>query len=70
VPVGNADYQKFAQGLRDASKKGLEIAKTKNVEKMGDFANDLADACLLCHEVYRDTGDANSPLRCTTPAKK
>jgi hypothetical protein len=70
VPLANADFQKFAQALRDASKKGLAIAVTKDKEKMSDFANDLADACANCHEVYRDKGDAKSPLRCAAPAAK
>ena len=64
VPVQRADFQKFAQGLRDASRKALVAAQAKNQEKVSDVANDLADACANCHEVYRDKGDAKSPLRC------
>ena len=67
VPVGRADFRKHAQGLRDAAKKILDLAKTKNQEKVSDAANDLADACASCHEPYRDKGDANSPARCTPP---
>ena len=67
VPVGRADFQKYAQGLRDATKKVLDLAKTKNQESVSDAANDLADACASCHEPYRDKGDADSPSRCTPP---
>jgi hypothetical protein len=67
VPVGRADFEQYAQGLRDASKKVLELAKTKDQEKVSDAANDLADACSSCHEPYRDKGDADSPARCTPP---
>src|SRR5580704_12556038 len=70
VPMQNADFQKFAQGLRDTSKKVLALANTKDKEKVSDAANDLADACANCHEVYRDKGDAKSPLRCSAPAAK
>jgi cytochrome c556 len=68
APVMNADFQRFAQGLRDAAKKSLAAAATKSQEKVSDSANDLADACANCHEVYRDKGDAKSPLRCSAPA--
>lgn len=68
APTARADFQKFAQGLRDASKKIYDLAKTKNMEKVSDAANDLADACAACHEVYRDRGDAQSPLRCVAAA--
>ena len=67
VPIGRADFQKYAQGLRDVSKRLLDLAKTKDQEKVSDAANDLADACSSCHEPYRDKGDANSPARCTPP---
>ena len=67
APVARADFQKFAQGLRTAAQKSLAAAKTKSQEKVADSANDLADACLMCHEVYRDKGDAKSPLRCVAP---
>jgi hypothetical protein len=65
APTDREDYQRFAQGLRDASQKAYAAAQTKNQEKVSDVANDLADACANCHEVYRDKGDAKSPLRCT-----
>jgi hypothetical protein len=70
VPLKNADFQKFAEGLRVAAQKSLAAALTKNQEKVSDSANDLADACANCHEVYRDKGDAKSPLRCVAPAAK
>ncbi len=65
APTARADYQKFSQGLRDVSKKAYSAAQTKDKEKVSDIAKDLADACASCHEVYRDKGDAQSPLRCT-----
>ena len=37
-------------------------------DEMAALANDLSDACSRCHDVYRDAGDASSPLRCV--AKK
>ena len=64
VPVTRADYIKFAQALRDSARKALSAAKAKNQEQVSDITNDLADACSMCHEVYRDKGPAGSPARC------
>jgi len=69
VPVGQADFRKFARSMRAAGQKVLEAARTKNQEKVSDATNDLADACSSCHEIYRDKGPADSPLRCTPPPK-
>jgi cytochrome c556 len=69
VPTRNADFQTFAQNMRKAGLAVLQAAHTKNQEKVSDATNDLADACSGCHEVYRDKGPADSPARCTAPAK-
>ena len=69
VPGRNADFQKFAQNMRRAGLAVLQAAHTKNQEKVSDATNDLADACSACHEVYRDKGPADSPARCSAPAK-
>ena len=68
--VENADFQKFARDMRAAGQKVLAAARTKNQEKVSDATNDLADACASCHEIYRDTGPADSAARCTPPSKK
>jgi hypothetical protein len=65
VPVTNADYRSSAQALRDAARKALVAAKAKNQEQVSDITNDLADACSMCHEKFRDKGPAGSPARCT-----
>ena len=67
VPVSRADWAKNVQGMRDAGVAALQVARTKNLEKMIDATNLIADACSNCHEPYRDKGDANSPARCTPP---
>jgi hypothetical protein len=69
VPIGDATYKQGAQMLRDSSLKIFQLAKAKDMEKVSDAANDLADACAACHDVYRDKGDAASPLRCVAGAK-
>jgi cytochrome c553 len=69
VPAQQADFRKFADGMRKAGLAVLAAARTKNREKVSDATNDLADACSTCHEVYRDKGPANSPERCTPPRR-
>jgi hypothetical protein len=64
APVTNADYRASAQALRDAARKALVAAKAKNQEQVSDITNDLADACSMCHEKFRDQGPAGSPARC------
>ena len=70
VPIGQADFQKFARDMRASGLAVLQAARAKNQEKVSDATNDLADSCSNCHEVYRDKGSADSPARCTPPAKK
>ena len=41
-----------------------------NQEKVSDANNAVHDARPNCHEVHRDTGPADSPKRCSVPAKK
>jgi cytochrome c553 len=70
VPLNQPDFQKFAREMREAGRAALQAARTKNQEKVSDATNNIADACSNCHEVYRDKGPADSPARCTPPARK
>src|SRR3954462_7492516 len=70
VPLNQPDFQKFARDMREAGRVALAAARTKNQEKVSDATNNVADACSSCHEVYRDKGPADSPARCTPPAKR
>ena len=70
VPITQPDFQKFARAMRDAGQVALQAAQSRNQEKVSDATNNIADACSSCHEVYRDKGPADSPARCTPPAKK
>ena len=69
VPARNADFQRFAENMRQAGLAVLQAAHTKNQEKVSDATNDLADACAGCHEVYRDKGPADSAARCAAPPR-
>jgi hypothetical protein len=54
VPVGNADWAKFVQELRDAGMTAYAAAQTKNQDKMIDAAGVMTTACSNCHRRYRD----------------
>ena len=69
VPVDRDDFRKYAQGLREAGRAALKAAQSKNLDAMVEVSGTVADACLACHEVYRDKGPAGSPERCAVPAQ-
>jgi mono/diheme cytochrome c family protein len=54
VPVDRADWIKFSMDLLEASRKSYRASQTRSQEAVSDSTNDLADACLACHQVYRD----------------
>jgi hypothetical protein len=62
VPIGDALFQKGAQGLADVGIAALEAAKTKNLDKMVDVSGAISDACLVCHEKYREVPQGK--MRC------
>ena len=54
VPVGNADWPKFVQGLREAGMKAYKAAQSKDMDKILDAADTMTTACSNCHEKYRE----------------
>jgi hypothetical protein len=64
VPIGNADFQQYAQELVTAGAKAYEIAQTKNLEQMIEVTNDVAGACENCHTAYRRYPETE---RCSAP---
>jgi mono/diheme cytochrome c family protein len=73
VPVDRPDWIKFSTDLLEAARKSYRAAQTRNQEAVSDSTNDLSDACLSCHQVYRDKqapgarpgSPASMALRCT-----
>jgi hypothetical protein len=71
VPVDDPRWIKFTQELFDAGVAAYKAAQTRNQETVSDATNVIADACLHCHEVYRDHPGArpgappNRAARCT-----
>jgi hypothetical protein len=67
VPLQNADWAKFAQGLRDAALVAYKAGQAKNMDALGDASDKVTTACMNCHDVYREKTDAQGGLaaRCT-----
>ena len=67
VPVQNADWQRFVQGLRDAGMASYKAAQSKDMDKMLDAADTLTNACSDCHDVYREKSEqrGGDAARCT-----
>jgi len=70
APVEREDWNKFALELIEAGKAAYKASQSRSQEAVSDVSNQLADACLHCHEVYRDkpggtTADpSNKAARC------
>jgi len=61
VPLGQADWAVFTEGLKDAADVMLVAARARDREAASDATNDVADACYFCHEVYRDAEPRCTP---------
>ena len=67
VPLQNADWAMFVQGLRDAGMATYKAAQSKNMDAIIDVSDTVATACMTCHDVYREKTPAQGGLaaRCT-----
>jgi hypothetical protein len=54
VPVRRPDWIKYAQGLRQAGLAAYKAAQSKNQDAMVDVSGTVTDACMACHDVYRE----------------
>lgn len=54
VPLRNADWVKFVQGLRQAGLTAFKAAQSKNQDNMLDAADAVSTSCANCHDKYRD----------------
>jgi len=54
APVTDADWIRFTQQTIAVSKQVYRLSQARNQEAVSDATGDLADACLACHQVYRD----------------
>ncbi len=63
VPMGNANWAVFVQGIREAGIKAYKAAQSKDQDKILDAADTLTTACGNCHDKYREK--ATPADRCT-----
>ncbi len=54
VPIRNADWPKFVQGLREAGIAVYKAAQSKNQDNILTVADTMTTACSNCHEKYRE----------------
>lgn len=54
VPVDDPDWIRFSKELAEVGRNVYRASQTRNQEKVSDMSGDVADACLHCHQVYRD----------------
>jgi hypothetical protein len=54
VPLGNANWAVFVQGVRDAGMKAYKAAQSKDQDKILDAADTMTTACANCHDKYRE----------------
>jgi mono/diheme cytochrome c family protein len=72
APVDRADWATFTEGLAEAGRAAFKASQTRNRDAVVESTNQLADACLACHQTYRDkpggtpADPSNKAARCTT----
>jgi hypothetical protein len=72
VPVNDPDWIRFTKEMAEVGRAAYRASQTRNQEKVSDISSDVADACMHCHQVFRDirrgrpgADPANKELRCT-----
>jgi len=54
VPVNDPEWIKYSVELAEAGKAAYKASQSRNQEAVSDISNVVADACLHCHQIYRD----------------
>jgi mono/diheme cytochrome c family protein len=54
VPVNDPDWLKFTNELAEAGRAAYKASQSRSQEAVSDISNQVADACLHCHQAYRD----------------
>jgi cytochrome c553 len=73
VPVSDPDWIRFTNEMAEVGRAAYRASQTRNQEKVSDISGDVADACMHCHQVFRDKARRGNPpadpsskeLRCT-----
>jgi mono/diheme cytochrome c family protein len=54
VPVNDPEWIKYTVEMAEVGKAAYKASQTRNQEAVSDISNAISDACLNCHQVYRD----------------
>jgi mono/diheme cytochrome c family protein len=54
VPVERADWVAYVAELAEAGRAAYRASQSRNRDAVAEVTNQIADACLHCHDVYRD----------------
>lgn len=54
VPVDRADWIQFTNEMAESGRVAYKASQSRNRDAVIDATNVIADACLQCHEAYRD----------------
>lgn len=73
VPVNDPDWIRFTKEMAEVGRAAYRASQTRSQEKVSDISGDVADACMHCHQVFRDkirrgragADPTGKELRCT-----
>jgi cytochrome c553 len=73
VPVNDPDWIRFTKEMAEVGRSAYRASQTRSQEKVSDISGDVADACMHCHQVFRDkirrgrsgVEPSGGELRCT-----
>jgi cytochrome c553 len=54
VPVNDPDWIRFTKEMAEVGRAAYRASQTRDQEKVSDISGDVADACMHCHQVFRD----------------
>jgi len=54
VPVNDPEWIKFTNELAEAGKAAYRASQSRSQEAVSEVSNQVSDACMNCHQVYRD----------------
>jgi mono/diheme cytochrome c family protein len=61
VPVQDADWIKYTMELAETGRAAYKASQTRKQDVVSDITEQIANACLHCHQVYRDKRGGRNP---------
>jgi mono/diheme cytochrome c family protein len=61
VPVQDADWIKYTMELAETGRAAYRASQTRKQDVVSDITEQIANACLHCHQVYRDKRGGRNP---------